>query len=152
MLFMAFQNVRLFLKTFVRFLRNASHETLSQILSHLSAFEKIELTQGVYFRVPKAEVRLMSVGAGGSDVIQSMTLSVDDAKQIFRSIERAYDRHEMVEIKVGDLSWKTDCRVQSNPDRVNVSFNGPLGRTSTHVRRQDIAAAIAKFTNRFETK
>ena len=81
-----------------------------------------------------------------------MSLSVDQAKEIFRSIERAYDRHEMVEIKVGDLSWKTDCRVKSNPDKVTVSFNGPMGRTRVDVRRQDIAAAIADFSNRFETK
>jgi hypothetical protein len=148
---MAFQNVRLFLRTLMRFLRNESYESLSRTLSHLSAFEKIELTQGVYFRVPKAEVKLMSVGAG-SDVIQSMTLSIDEAKQIFRSIERAYDHHEIVEMKVSDLSWKTDCRVQSNPDKVIVAFNGPLGRTRIDVRRQDIAAAIANFTNRFETK
>ena len=148
---MAFQNVRLFLRTLMRFLRNESYESLSRTLSHLSAFEKIELTRGVYFRVPKAEVKLMSVGAG-SDVIQSMTLSIDHAKEIFRSIERAYDRHEMVEMKVGDLSWKTDCRIQSNPDRVIVAFNGPLGRTRVDAKRQDIAAAIANFTNRFETK
>jgi hypothetical protein len=94
----------------------------------------------------------MSVGGGGSEVIQSMTLSVDDAKKIFRSIERAYDRNEMAEIKVGDLSWKTDCRVQSNPDRVTVSFNGPMGRTRIDVKRQDIAAAIAEFADRFDTK
>ena len=149
---MAFQNVRLFLRTLVWFLRNETYESLSRTLSHLSALEKIELTQGVYFRVPKTEVRLMSVGAGGSDVIQSTTLSIDDAKQIFRSIERAYDRNEMVEIRVGDLSWTTDCRVQSNPDRVTISFNGPSGRTRVDLKRQDLASAIAKFANVFEPK
>ena len=56
MLFMAFRNVRLFLKTLMRFLRNKSYDFLSRTLSHLSAFEKINLTEGVYFRVPKAEV------------------------------------------------------------------------------------------------
>ena len=92
----------------------------------------------------------MSVGAG--EDIQSIPLSVDHAKKIFGSIERAYDRHEMVEIKVGELSWKTDCRVKSNPDRVTISFNGPMGRTRIDVRRQAIAAAIAEFSNQFDTK
>ena len=97
MLFMAFRNVRLFLKTLMRFLRNEFYDSLSRTLSHLSAFEKIDLTEGVYFRVPKAEVKLMSVGAG--EDIQSIPLSVDHAKQIFRSIERAYDRHEMDKLR-----------------------------------------------------
>jgi hypothetical protein len=92
----------------------------------------------------------MSVGAGGSESIQSMTLSVDDLKQIFGSIQRAYNLNEIVEIEIGDLSWKTDCRIQSNPDRVTVSFHGPMGRTYTHVRRQDLAAAIANFADRYE--
>ncbi len=147
-----FQKVRLFIRMFVRFLLRTSSQSFSQTLSNLSAFEKIELTQGLYLRIPKAEVTLMSVGAGGSEVIQSMTLSVDDATQIFRSIKRACDRHEVVEVKVGELSWKTDCRVQSNPDRVIVSFDGPLGRTRTDAKREDIAAAIAKFADRFGTK
>jgi hypothetical protein len=149
---MAFRNVRLFLRTLMRFLRNECYASLSQTLSHPNDFERIDLTRGVSFVVSEADVKLMSVGAGGSEVMQSMTLSLDDTKQIFRSIERAYDRHEMVEIKLDDLSWKTDCRVRSNPDRVTVSFNGSLGRTRIDVRRQDIAAAIANFTNRFETK
>jgi hypothetical protein len=148
---MAFQTVRLFLRTLVRFLRNESYESFSRTLTHLSAFEKIELTQRVYFRVPKAEVKLMSVFPG-NDGIQSMTLSIDDAKQIFQSIELAYDRHEMVEMKVGDLSWTTDCRIQSDPDKVIVAFSGPSGRTRVGVRRQDLAAAVANFAARFETK
>jgi hypothetical protein len=147
-----FQKVRLFLRTFVQFLLNESSRSLSQTIENLSAFEKIELTQGLYLRVPKAEIKLMSVGAGGSDVVQAMTLSVDDATQIFRSIEHAYDHQEMVEIKVGELSWKTDCRLQSNPDRVVITFDGPLGRTRTDASRKDIAVAIARFTNRFDAK
>ncbi|WP_204280227.1 hypothetical protein, partial [Raoultella ornithinolytica] len=58
----------------------------------------------------------------GPDFEMSVALSIDEAKRIFRSIERAYDDRELVEIKLGDLSWKTDCRVRSNPDKVTVSF------------------------------
>jgi|ERR1700761_5261479 hypothetical protein len=148
---MAFRKVWIFVKTLMRILRNESYESLSRTLSHLSAFENIELTQRVYFRVPKAEVRLMSVFPG-DDGINSMTLSIDDARQIFRSIELAYDGHEMVEMKVGDLSWTTDCRIQSDPGKVIVTLRGPWGRTRDIVRRQDMATAIADFAARFETK
>jgi hypothetical protein len=146
---MAFRKVQLFVKTLMRFLRNESYESLPRTLSYLSAFEKINLTEGVFFSIPKAQVRLWSIGAGGSEFIDSMALSFDQVKQLFRSIERAYDHQEVVEINVGDLSWKTDA---SNPDKVTVSFDGPQGRTRIQVKRQDMAAAIAKFSNRFETK
>jgi hypothetical protein len=156
MLFMAFRKVQLFAKTLIRFLRTESYESLpralSRTLSHLSAFEKINLTEGVFFSVPKAQVWLWSIGAGGSEFTDSTPLSFDQAKQLFRSIELAYDRQEVAEINVGDLSWKTDCRVKSNPDIVTVTFDGPQGRTRIQVRRRDMAAAIAEFGNRFETK
>jgi hypothetical protein len=142
---MAFRKVQLFVKTLMRFLRNESYESLPRTLSHLSAFEKINLTEGVFFSIPKAQVRLWSIGAGGSEFIDSMALSFDQAKQLFRSIERAYDRQEVAEINIGDLSWKTDCRVKSSPDIVTITFDGPQGRTSIQLRRQDIAAAIVEF-------
>src|ERR1017187_3510285 len=142
-----FQKVRLFFRVSIRFLFRTSSQALSQTLSKVSAFEKIELTDGLYLRVPKAEVTLISVGAGGSEVIQSMTLSVDEATQIFRSIKRACDLYEVVEIKAGELSWTTDARLQSNPDKVIIVFNGPLGHTRTDARRKDLAAAITEFTN-----
>ena len=90
----------------------------------------------------------MSVGAG-SDVIQSTTLSVDEATQIFRSIKRACDLHEVIEVKVGELSWTTDARLQSNPDKVIIVLNGQQGYTRTDATREDIAAAITEFSNRF---
>ena len=129
-------------------------EALSRRSSYLSTFKQIELTRGVYFlvSVPEAEVKLMSVGGGGSDVIQSMTLSIDDTKQIFQSIEHAYDHREFAEIQLGDLSWKTDCRVRSNPDKVTISFKRGWERTRTDLRRQDIAAAIASFSDLFRAK
>src|SRR5438105_4097749 len=106
-----FQKVSLFFQVLLRSLSKA----LSQALSEVGAYEKIALTNGLYIRVPKAELVLMSVGAGGSEVIQSMRLSVDEAKQIFQSIKRACDLREIVEIKVGELYWTTDARLRSNP-------------------------------------
>ncbi|EIG57398.1 MULTISPECIES: hypothetical protein [unclassified Bradyrhizobium] len=91
----------------------------------------------------------MSFGAGGSEVIQSMMLSIDETRQIFRSIERAYDDQELVEIKLGDLSWKTDCRLRTNPDKVTISFKRGGERTREDVRRQDVARAIAEFRSLF---
>jgi hypothetical protein len=136
----------------MRFLRNECYPSLSKALSHRGAFKRIDLTGGVSFNVSEADVKLMSVGAGGSEVIQSITLSIDDTKQIFQSIERAYDRQEMVKIKLGDLSWNTDCRVRSKPDKVTISFDRLFERTHIDVRRQDIATAIANFSNLFEIK
>jgi len=143
-----FPKVRLFFRVSIRFLFRTSSQHLSQILSKVSAFENIELTDGLYLRVPKAEVTLTSVVAG-SEFIQSMTLSVDEATQIFRSIKRACDLHDVVKIKVGELSWTTDARLRSNPDKVIIVFNGPLGYMRTDARREDVAAAITEFTNRF---
>lgn len=140
-----FQKVRLFFQVLLRSLSRA----LSHVLSEIGAYEKIDLTKDVYLRVPKAELFLMSVGAGGSDVVQSMSLSVDEAKQIFQSIERACDLREIVEVKVGDLSWTTDARLRSNPDEIIIMFNGPQGRTRAIAKREDVAAAVAEFTRRF---
>jgi hypothetical protein len=140
-----FQKVGLFFRVLLRSLSKA----LSQVSSEMGDFEKITLARGLYFRVPKPEVTLMSVSSDGGDVIQSMSLSVDEAKQIFQSIKRACDLHEIVEVKVGELSWKADARLQSNPDIIVIAFNGPLGRTRVTAKREDVAAAVAEFTDRF---
>ena len=143
-----FQKVRLFFQVLLRSLSQA----LTQALSEIGSNERIGLTDGLYLRIPKAELILMSVGAGGSEVIQSMKLSVGEAQEIFQSIKRACDLHEIVEIKVGELSWRTDARLKSNPDKIIIVFDGPLGYTRTIARREDVAAAITEFTNRFGLK
>lgn len=139
---MIFRNGKIFLRTLVRYLWNEIFEALSRRSSYLSTFQEIDLTHGVYFLVSarEAEARLMSVGP---DFEMSVALSIDEAKRIFRSIERAYDDRELVEIKLADLSWKTDCRVRSNPDKVTVSFKRGWERTRVDARRQDLATAIA---------
>src|ERR1700684_868211 len=96
-----FQKVRLFFQV----LRRSLSQALSQALSRVSSYEKIALTDCLYMRIPKAELTLMSLGAGGSEVVQSMKLSVYEAEQIFRSIKRACNLNEVVEVKIGDLSW-----------------------------------------------
>jgi hypothetical protein len=81
--------------------------------------------------------------------MQSMNLSIDEAREIFQSIKRACDLHTIVKIKVGELSWATDARLQSNPDSIAVTFDGPLGRTNAIAKRETVAAAIAEFADRF---
>jgi hypothetical protein len=140
-----FQKVRLFFQV----LRSSLSQALSQALSRVGSYEKITLTDGLYLRIPKAELTLMSLGAGGSEVVQSMKLSVNEAEQIFRSIKRACDLQEVVEVKIGDLSWKTDASLKSSPDEIIIVFNGPLGYAREVARREDVVAAVAEFTNRF---
>jgi hypothetical protein len=140
-----FQKVGLFFQV----LRRSLSKALSQVLSEVGAYEKIILTKRFYVRVPKAELFLMWVGGGGSDVIQSTRLSVDEAQQIFQSIKRACDLRGIVEVKVGDLSWTTDARLRSNPDEIIIVCNGPQGRTREIAKREDVAAAVAEFTHRF---
>ncbi|SFQ13466.1 hypothetical protein SAMN05216330_11675 [Bradyrhizobium sp. Ghvi] len=94
-------------------------------------------------------MELVSVGSGGSEVIQSFALSIDDAKKIFQSIERAYHHRDLAEIELGELWWKTDCRVRSNPEQVSISFKRGWERTRTNVRRHDLATAIANFNGLF---
>ncbi|MDP3077404.1 hypothetical protein [Bradyrhizobium sp.] len=140
---------------FFRLLRGFLPKALSQAISEMGAFERIALTRSVYLCVPtgkatlKPEVTLMSVGSGGSEVMQSMNLSVDEAREIFQSIKRACDLHTIVKIKVGELSWVTDARLQSDPDNITVAFGGPLGRTNAIAKRETAAAAIAEFDDRF---
>jgi hypothetical protein len=151
---MPFRNVTIFLGTLKRFLRKKISKYFSRRSADLSTFKRIELTRTVYFvvSVPLGVAKLWSEGVGGSDLIQSMTLSIDDTKQIFRSMECAYDHRDSAEIKLGELSWKTDCRVRSNLEKVTISFKRGWERTGTDVRRQNLATAIANFNGLFEFK
>jgi hypothetical protein len=141
-----FWKVRIFFQILLRSLSQA----LSQAWSNIGDYETIELNGRLYLRFPKAEVTLKS--EGGGEVMQSMKLSIEEATQIFQSIQRAYDLHEIVEIKVGELSWITDARLRSNSDEIIIKFDGPLGRTREIARREDVARAIAEFADRFGLK
>lgn len=153
-MFMPLRNVTIFLETLKRFLRKRISEYISRRSAYFSTFKRVELTRTVYFvvSVPEGVAKLWSIGARGSDFIQSMTLSIDDTKQIFRSMECAYDHRDSAEVKLGELSWKTDCRVRSNPEKVTISFKRGWERTWTDVRRQNLATAIANFNGLFEVK
>jgi hypothetical protein len=107
--------------------------------------KKIALTDRLYLRVPDPEPKLTLISLGGGTII-SLRFSVDEAKQVFRSIKHACDLHDVVEIKVGDVSWETDAR---SPEKIIVVFKRSLEYTREIAKREDVVMAITEFTNRF---
>jgi hypothetical protein len=109
---------------------------------------RIKFSDRVYMRLPRTEITLVSLGAGES--IQTMKLSIDDAREILRSIKRACDLHQVEEIRIDRLSWKTDARVNfPGQDTVVIQFDGPLGFTREQLKREAVTAAVTEFTKRF---
>ncbi|WP_316188542.1 MULTISPECIES: hypothetical protein [unclassified Bradyrhizobium] len=131
-----------------RFLQ-ALIRTVGGYLSGLTSYEVIELSDALYFRVPKAKLDLRCVGPGGPELIQSMELSIDEAKDIFRAIQLAIDSRECTAVTVGGLKWVTDARSHPQVDQIIMMFDGPIGRTRQLARRGDVVRAIAEFNRRF---
>ncbi|OKO67488.1 hypothetical protein AC629_42690 [Bradyrhizobium sp. NAS80.1] len=141
-----YRRVEVFFKVLRRFLSRAGSQAWSRFSAELGPKEKVALSNQLYFCIEPSGFTLMSVGAGE---IQSMKLSVDDTKRIFSSIKQACDGRDIVGISVGELSWTTDARLKSNPEKITIKFNGPLGITREIAKREDVANAIAQFTYRF---
>jgi hypothetical protein len=89
------------------------------------------------------------VGSGGSDIIQAIDLTVDEARIVFESIRRACDAREIVETKAGQLTWVTDARVRESEDTIVIVFDGSGGSTRAIARRDEVMAAVAEFAVRF---
>jgi len=121
-----------------------------QVVSRMTREDRenrITFSDQVYMRLPHTEVTLVSLGI---DNIQTMKLSINDAREIFRSIKSALDMREINETKIGDLYWKTDGRLDSaDRERVVIEFNGPLGFTHAIMKRGEVSAAVAEFTKKF---
>jgi hypothetical protein len=106
----------------------------------------------LYLRVGDGEIALVSLAFDNSLV---KSLSLDEAKKIFRSIKRACDLRQIEEVKVAELSWRTDARLRSKwlerlvADRIVIGFDGPSGFVRELVRREVVIAAVAEFTKRF---
>ncbi len=116
-------------------------------LSRTTREEKIEFSDRLYMRACRGELTLVSLGI---ENVQAMRLLIADATAIFRSIKSACDMQEVVEIKVGELSWKTDARLQSTDrDRMIIEFNGPSGFGREVVKRDRVIAALADFKAKF---
>jgi len=115
-------------------------------LSRIDSAEKIKLSDQLYLRLPDTRLTLVSL-IGAADAIK---LSVEDAREIFKSIKSACDTQDIRETKVGELSWKTDGRTRSaDQDHMVIQFNGPSGFTRIPVKRDEIAAALAEFETKF---
>ena len=79
-------------------------------------FEKISLTDQLYLGIPKVGITLVShFGGEGSGI----KLSVDEARQVLQSMKQACELNDVVEIKVGELTWKTDARPTSKDPEKN---------------------------------
>jgi hypothetical protein len=110
------------------------------------SYEKIALTDKIYFGIPKMEITLVSLIGEA----QTAKLSVDEARQILRSIKQACDMNDVMEIQVGDLTWTTDARVTSgNPDQIVIKFGNSQGSTRTSATRADLSAATEEFVSKF---
>lgn len=146
---MAFRSVQIFVRTLVQFFWTEISEFLSKRSAYESTFKRIELKRGFYFdvSVPGGKARFQDFGSGGSEVILSGALSLDETKQIFQSMEHAYDQCEPAEIRLGTLLWKTDCRVRSRPDEVSITFVQSGSRSHTTLKRQELARAIVSFND-----
>jgi len=82
--------------------------------------------------------------------IQSTKLSVNEARQVLRSIQHACDLNDVVKIKVGELTWTTDARLGSkDAEDIVIKFDGPGGFVRTPAKRKDVTAAMTEFVNRF---
>jgi hypothetical protein len=118
-----------------------------QAVSRMDSAEKIKLSDRLYLRIPDTRLTLVSVGADG---VETMKLSVDETMQLFESIRSALETRDIKEIKVGELSWKTDARIRSSDqDHMRIRFNSPMGSTSWPVERGEVAAALADFEARY---
>jgi hypothetical protein len=151
---MTFRSVQIFVRTLVRSLRTEISEFLSKRWAYVATFKRIELTRGFWFEVsvPEGEARFEDFGAGGSEIILSGTLSLDETKQIFQSMEHAYTHCELAEIRLGTLLWKTDCRVRSHPDEVTIIYVQSGSRANKMLKRQELATAIASFNDLLRTE
>jgi hypothetical protein len=143
------RRIKVFLDVLGRFLSRTVAQAWSHIAAELGPKETVALTNGLYFCIERSGLTLVSAAAGDS---QSMKLSVDEAKQIFSSIESACTSRDIVKVRTGELSWTTDARPKSDPEKVIIKLTGPLGYTRTDARRKDVAAAVVEFANRFRQR
>jgi len=95
-------------------------------------------------RLPDMRITLVSLGI---DNIETMKLSIDDARIIFRIDQGAHATCiKSKKSAQGSLFWKTDARGQ---DTIVIWFDGPLGSTRAVVDRESATVAVIEFTRKF---
>lgn len=110
-----------------------------QTLFEIDRSRRVHLSPGIYFQFPHLKVKLFT---GSLDDVESVELSVADARAIFDSVKSAYDSMEMREIEVSGLWWRTDAR---DPDNVTIAFSGDRGTSRLRLKRTTVAAALQDF-------
>src|ERR1700761_1781989 len=139
------QTVRLFFKVLYRSILNG----ISKTLRGAGTDNRISLTDHIWVQIPKSELTLWSVGAGGSEIVDNKDISVEEARDIFVSIKRACELNDVVNIQIKELSWTTDARTRSNPDEIILTFETPLSRMRALAKRSDVLMAAGKFNSRY---
>ncbi|MCK1393938.1 hypothetical protein [Bradyrhizobium sp. 1] len=124
-------------------------ELQSKLIEESNVLDRIELTDLLSFEVRNSGLRVMSFGGGGSEVIQSLDLSVEEARLVFLSIKKACVAREAVSIQVGEQSWTIDARPRSGADNVIIRCRGPWMSTSEVAMLGNAAKATAHFADRF---
>jgi hypothetical protein len=151
-----FWKVEIFFKVLGRSLSRNTFQLIaemkSKLINEFNIQEKIKLTDLFFFEVRSSGLTLMSFGAGGSEVVQSMKLSVDEARLVFLSIKQACADQDIVSVKLGEQSWTTDARPKSDPDNIVVKCSGPWMRTRDIATREDVAKAMTQFVDRVGLK
>jgi hypothetical protein len=140
------RRIKVFFEVLGRLLSRAGSQAWSKVAAEFGPKETVALNNRLYFCIERSGLTLVSAGAGDS---QSMKLSVDQAKQIFSSIESACARRGVVKVRAGELSWTTDARSKADIESVIIKFNGPLGSTREIAKTKDVAAAVAEFADRY---
>jgi hypothetical protein len=80
----------------------------------------------------------------------SVELSLAEVRELLASIGSACERRDIVEAKIGDISWTTDARLKAkNPDRVGIRYWGPSGGLSATVSRKGLLSACDEFSSLF---
>jgi hypothetical protein len=113
-------------------------------------YQRIKLTEsewGLFVQFPRPRFRLQS-NRGESSWTD---LSIEEARELFRSIESACRRQEVETVEIGDTKWTTDARPNArNPDGVIVKIGGQMGPARLGgLSRARLLSACKEFANVF---
>jgi hypothetical protein len=107
---------------------------------------------GLFVRVRDDHI---AVVCRGPEMGDTERISLDEAKQLFRSIKRACDLHQIEEIKFARFSWKTNACTRSKwiekiiADGVILAFFGGSGTFRAVVARDTLNSVVTNFIDRF---
>ena len=112
-------------------------------------YQRIQLTSlenALFIRFPRPNFTFVCnlAETGSAD------LSLAEVGELLASIEAACQRRDIVDVKIGDLSWTTDASLQAkDPDSIAINYWGPMGGLSARVSRQRLLSACKEFSSIF---